>query len=68
MHTHRVIRHDGTDVRQPVRARRLRSVISLLVAFLLACAGIVASTGTAQAASPDSHQPATWNMNQSRAR
>ncbi|MGW2388479.1 RICIN domain-containing protein [Streptomyces lydicamycinicus] len=68
MSPHSLIRHDGTDVRQSGRTRRLRSAVSLLVAFLLACAGIATSTGTAQAAAPDSHRPATWNMDQSRAR
>ncbi|MYX97444.1 hypothetical protein GT045_22155 [Streptomyces sp. SID486] len=64
----RLTRHNGMGARQPGETPRSRTVVSAFVAFLLACAAVAASTGTAQAASPDSHRPATWNMNQSRAR
>ncbi|MFD7505896.1 hypothetical protein [Streptomyces sp. NPDC059850] len=46
----------------------MRTPIALLVTLLLACAGVVAVPGTAQAADPDSSSPATWNMDQSRSR
>ncbi|MEU6370324.1 endonuclease/exonuclease/phosphatase family protein [Streptomyces sp. NPDC046931] len=42
--------------------------MSMLAAFLLVCGVIVTSATTAQAAPPDSHHPATWNMNQSSSR
>ncbi|MDF3290137.1 hypothetical protein [Streptomyces silvisoli] len=64
MHAHRTLRRGGADVPVPGRLRRLRSLAGLLTAFLLACAGLIASSGTAQAA-PDDHTMATWNMNQS---
>lgn len=68
MRSRRLNRHGDTGVRPSAGTRRLRSAISLLTAFLLACAGVAVSTGTAQAAAPDSHSPATWSMDQSRAR
>ncbi|MGW5861374.1 RICIN domain-containing protein [Streptomyces sp. NPDC055239] len=41
---------------------RLRRLTAMLVTLLLACAGVVANSGVAQAANPDSHVAATWNM------
>ncbi|MGW2231448.1 RICIN domain-containing protein [Streptomyces formicae] len=36
--------------------------MAVLATLLLTCAGLVAGSGTAQAANPDSHVAATWNM------
>ncbi|MFD7169793.1 ricin-type beta-trefoil lectin domain protein [Streptomyces violascens] len=63
MHAHLLLWRTGSVARPPGRARRLRSLLSLLTAFLLACAGIVTATGTARAVNGDGTSPfATYNM------
>lgn len=63
MHAHRLVRRNGADAPKRAGGGRLRSLVSLVTALLLACAGFVVATGTAAAAADD-NTVATWNMNQ----
>ncbi|MFF0105030.1 GDSL-type esterase/lipase family protein [Streptomyces hirsutus] len=63
-----VLRVTGDGAATGHRGTRRRTLVSMLAAFLLICGVIVTSATTAQAAPPDSHRPATWNMNQSSSR
>lgn len=63
MHAHRLLWRIGSDTHPPSRARRLRAHLSLLTAFLLACAGIATATSAARAVNGDGTSPfATYNM------
>ncbi|MFF3243994.1 RICIN domain-containing protein [Streptomyces sp. NPDC002870] len=66
MHSQRPGGRDAAGFLRPGRSRRLRALVSVLATFLMVCGVITATSGTAQAAPPDTHRPATWNMNQSR--
>lgn len=56
-------RRTRRDDRSPrPRATRLRPLLSVLATLLMVGTAVLTSGAPAQAASPDSHVPATWNM------
>ncbi|MFF4739581.1 RICIN domain-containing protein [Streptomyces sp. NPDC001262] len=63
MHTHRLLRRTGAGTRPPGRARRLRRLVSLLVAVTALVAGMLTLGVTqAQAKALEEHNPASCNM------